>query len=414
MAYFSGMTILSFIELYLIGRNKSHTMFRKILFTIACTFILGGLAHGQSTDVIATSIDGDYRLVKVDSILINKLEVVQITNYNPQTNQYLAYGVSTKLCMEIDANGKIIKELDLTGEGPGHFGRGMSGLVYLGNNKIIEGAAQYLIFDQDWNYLKQYVPGSGFIPVAAISNKVTGASINGQLSIIKPVDQNYFGSKKLEKDHFSKAKMVELINSKGDETKKVLDYPTNTVYRNEKTYFHNHTPHLSVNRSKQLLYLALPLEPKLYVYDLKSDFKPVESIDIGYDSFKEPEGIPYEDQHKNRRKGFGPTNERSYTLGITNSSIISLNSEGNVTIIVHQTGTKSSNFPNAIAARKVAKRQSKTITSFVKNGKIVLNIERRFQQLVRIDETKFISPYVNEDEELDYNKYYIYELQKTN
>lgn len=390
-------------------------MFRTTLFTIASAISIGGLTYGQSNDIIATSKNGDYQLVKVDSLIVDKLEVLQITDYNPQTNQYLAYGISTKLCMEIDGNGKIVKELDLTGQGPGHFGRGMSGLVYLGNNKVIEGAAQYLIFDQDWNYLKQYIPGSGFIPVASISNKVTGARINGQLTIIKPIDQNYFGTKKLEKDHFSKAKMVELINSKGDETQKVLDYPTSTVYRNEKTYFNNHTPYLSINRSKQLLYLALPLEPKLYVYNLKSEFKLVESIDIGYDSFKEPEGIPYEDQHKNGRKGFGPTNERSYTLGTTNSSILSLSSEGNVTIVVHQTGTKSSNFPNPLAAREVAKRQSKAITSFVKNGKIVLNIEKRFRQLVRIDETKFITPYVSdEDEELDYNKFYIYELQKTN
>ena len=51
----------------------------------------------------------------------------------------------------------------------------------------------------------------------------------------------------------------------------------------------------------------------------------------------------------------------------------------------------------------------------MKNGEVVLSLEQRFKQMVRLDENRFITPYLSsEDEELDYNKFYIYELQKIN
>jgi len=42
----------------------------------------------------------------------------------------------------------------------------------------------------------------------------------------------------------------------------------------------------------------------------------------------------------------------------------------------------------------------------------VLEINNDLGRYVRLSETQFLVPYVNEEEELDYNKFYIYELKK--
>lgn len=356
-----------------------------------------------------------YQLVKTDSIIVNKLSIIQITDYNPKTKRYLAYDQVSKACMELDQNGKILKEVDLTGEGPGHFGRGMSAMGYIGDTKVIEGGASYIFYDEDWNYLNKYTPGSGYLPSGPLPNDILGIAMDSENFIVKPIDQNYFGSKKLENHHFLTASMIEVFNGTSIKPNPFLAYPDNSVYQQKKVYYDFHRPHLSVNKTNQLLYLALPLEQKLYVYDLKKGLKLQEITTLKLEGFNSPEGISFNDQHKNPRKGFGPSNTRNTILNVTNSAIMDISSEGSTTILVHKTGTKRSDFTDVNKAYEAAKRQNKYFTSFMKNGEVVLSLEQRFKQMVRLDENRFITPYLSsEDEELDYNKFYIYELQKIN
>jgi hypothetical protein len=52
------------------------------------------------------------------------------------------------------------------------------------------------------------------------------------------------------------------------------------------------------------------------------------------------------------------------------------------------------------------------LTVFFKQGEKILEVEERFTKIVQISSTKFLAHYINEEEELDYNKFYIYELKK--
>jgi len=384
-------------------------MHKLTLTTILLSLCLVGTAPHTHSSLEKVS----YELVKVDSVIVNKLEPLQITDYNPKTKRYLAYGTRTKLCMELDANGKIIKEIDLSGEGPGHFGQGMSALGYVGDSKVIEGGASYIFLDKDWGYVNKYSPGSGMSPIGPLPYDILGILFNGKASIIKSVDHTYFGSKKLDNDHFLNGKMIEIFNGASSEPEQFLAYPENSLYRNNKTFYRSHRPRLSVNKTNQLLYLALPLEPKIYVFNPNNNFQLTKTIDLALDGFKSPDGIPFEDQHKNSRQGFGPANERLYVLSTTNSSILEINTYGETMIVVHKTGTKNSNYRDTQTANEAYKKQNKYFTSFIKNGKTVLSLEQRFNQMVRLDEHRFITPYISgEDEELDYNKFYIYELRE--
>lgn len=120
---------------------------------------------GSLTDPIKKAT---YELVKADSLIVDKLEILQITDYNPETKTYLAYSAINKACMELDENGKILNEVDLRGEGPGHFGQGMSAMGYVGGTKVIEGGASYIFYNQDWTYRDKFSPGSGYVPLGPI------------------------------------------------------------------------------------------------------------------------------------------------------------------------------------------------------------------------------------------------------
>lgn len=357
-----------------------------------------------------------YELVKTDSILVYDLETLQITDYNPETKRFLAYGIRGMACMEIDNEGNIIKKAELKGEGPGHFGRGMTELGYLGNDFIINGVNAYFIYDKDWNYKKRivYHSGGAYLPVGMISGAPEALVREGEMKIIKPVNHTNFGSKKLSDDYFSKAPLIEVISGSENNNENMLGFPEGSVYQSPSTFFYNCNARVSYNSSYRQLYLSLPLDPKIYVYDV-NDFSLLKILDLGLTKFKVPQGIPFEDQFKNGRVGFGPSNQLNTVYGYTNSSIFSISTHGEITIVVYSTGTEGeTNITDIRTAAELAERERKVLTAFYKGNKKVFEIEERFTKPVRISETKFLAHYVNEEEELDYNKFYIFELKKLN
>ncbi|KYG81364.1 hypothetical protein EV198_1536 [Roseivirga ehrenbergii] len=388
--------------------------FKSLGIAIFSTFAIVSCSSNSSTESENSNLEGNYELVKVDSLMVPVLEPLQITDFNPKTNRFLAYGTQSKACMEIDAEGNVLSSVDLTGEGPGHFGPGMSGLGYLGDNIVVEGAGAYYFFDADWNYLEKFTPGSGYIPLSYISGKPDAVEINGVNTVIKAKSQNYNGNVELKEGHFNTAMMLEAFNSKSQEPTELLPYPENSIYRTSELYFDGHEPKISYNKQKEELILMLPLEPKMYKYELKNNrFEFVSTSNLDLKNFRTPQGIPYEDQHKNPLKNFGRSNELNYVYRVLNSSILDVNSYGEITMIRYKTGAKEpTNIIRFEEALKYAKSESETLYSFFVKDKMVLETDIDLGRYVRLSETQFLVPYVNEEEELDYNKFYIYELKK--
>ena len=63
---------------------------------------------------------------------------------------------------------------------------------------------------------------------------------------------------------------------------------------------------------------------------------------------------------------------------------------------------------------EIAKRENKVYTTFYLSNDKILEVETRFLKPVRISETTFLAHVINENEEVDYSKFYIYELKKVN
>ncbi|MGB3152468.1 MAG: hypothetical protein WBB27_17570 [Maribacter sp.] len=368
----------------------------------------------ESSENNTDTTQSNYELALVDSLIVPVLETLQITDYNAEKGKFLAYGTSTKTCMEIDWEGNVLKSIDLTGEGPGHFGQGMSALGYLGNNIVIEGAGAYFFYDADWQYMERLTPGSGYIPLKYIQVRPNVVEINGVNTVIKPKDQSYFGNIKLKEDHFNTAMMLEAFTAKSTEPTELLAYPDNSIYKTSDLYYSSHEPRISYNKSQTVLMLALPLEPKLYKYKLTDNgFKLEDSLNLDLRKFRAPQGIPYEAQHENSLKGFGRSNELNYVYSNLNSSILDVSSYGQITMVKYKTGaTEPTSITQYQEALKFARLESKTWHSFFIQDKKVLESAIDLGLYVRLNETQFLSPYVNEDEELDYNKFYIYELKK--
>lgn len=387
---------------------------KSLGIAIFSTFAIVSCSSNTSTESGNSNLEGNYELVKVDSLMVPVLEPLQITDFNPKTNRFLAYGTQSKACMEIDAEGNVLNSVDLTGEGPGHFGPGMSGLGYLGDNIVVEGAGAYNFFDADWNYLEKFTPGSGYIPLSYISGKPDAVEINGVNTVIKAKSQNYNGNVELKEGHFNTAMMLEAFNSKSQEPTELLPYPENSIYRTSELYFDGHEPKISYNKQKEELILVLPLEPKMYKYELKNNrFEFVSTSNLDLKNFRTPQGIPYEDQHENPLKGFGRSNELNYVYRVLNSSVLDVNSYGEITMIKYKTGAAE---PTSITdygeATKYAMANSETRYSFFVKDKMMLETDIDLGRYVRLNENQLLVPYVNEEEELDYNKFYIYELKK--
>ncbi len=357
-----------------------------------------------------------YKIVLVDSIMIESLEQVQITDYSPSKNRFLAYGTKTKVCMEVDDRGNILSKVDLNGEGPGHFGPGITELGYLGDDIIINGPNVYFTYDGNWNYKQRivYESGGAWLPIGMISGAPEVAIYNKQAQIIKPIDHTYFGSVKLPNDYFSSASLIEAISVSDGNTSNELKYPKESIYQSQSIFYDSHRAKVDYNSTKDRLYLSLPLEPKIYVINTH-DFSINEVMNIDLKGFKQPQGIPFEDQHKNGRTGFGRSNQLNTIYNYTNSAIHRISSEGDITMVEYQTGTKGkTSLKDINQATELAKKESKTLTAFFKGKDKIAEVEERFLRFVRLDEYRFLMHEVNTEEELDYSLFYIYELRKTN
>lgn len=369
---------------------------------------------GSSTET-ESSQNTKYDLVKVDSIRINTLENIQITDYNPKTKRFLAYATSTKSCMELDLEGNIINKVDLTGEGPGHFGLGLTELGYLGESKIIHGPAVYFTYKDDWTYDSRIIYGAnGYsLPLRYIDGAPIILRVGGEDLLLRIINHNASGTLKMEPDHFENASLISVFGAGATEGKPLLSYPESSIYRASDLFYANHQPKVSFNATKSILVLSLPLEQKLYTYDVTNDFSLVETIDLNLTGFNTiPRGLSYEDQHKNGLKGFGPSNELNYVYNLSNSSILNVYSEGDVTVVVHKTGFFNNSITTSREANKIARLGSKTVTSFFVRGKKVYETEVSFPRLVRLSERQFLVPNIDEEVERDYNQYDVYELNE--
>ncbi len=387
--------------------------FQYLLLTLIAVFFTacdsGNTGQAQSSGSV------QYDLVKTDSIRIDKLEAIQVTDYDAENQRLLAYATSTKACLELDMEGNILTTADLTGEGPGHFGRGLTELGYFGDGKIIHGPAVYFTYTDDWTYEDRIVYGAnGYsIPLRYIDGAPAVMKAEGENLLIRVIDHNGSGVLKLKPDHFETASMISVFSSGAESGNPILTYPETSIYRTSDLFYTSHQPRVSFNSTRNELVLALPLEQKLYVYDATNDFKLLETIELSLTDFNaEPRGISYEDQHKNSLKGFGPANELNYVYGLTNSAILDVYSEGDVTVVVHKTGFVSNSITSYQEANKLARTESKTITSFFVKGQKVYETEQYFPRMVRLTERRFLVPNVNEEIERDYNLYDIYELSE--
>jgi len=354
-----------------------------------------------------------YELVIVDSLIVDELEELQVTDYNVKTKRFLAYGTNSKDCMEVDMEGNIINRVELSGEGPGRFGTDMNGLGYFGEDKFINGMGNYFVYDKDWNYKRKSPSTNYLIPVKYISQAPKDLAYLGKTVLVQAIEHTEYG-RKLAPEYFSTAKMIELLEINEEAPLALIPYPEKSIYGSDKTYYWSHQPKFAVNEAENKLYLTLPLERKLYLYNLDDSFSLDKVIDLDLTGFTAPQGIPFNDQLKNSLKGFGPENELNYVYMMTNSSIQDISTHGKLTMLKHRTGVENKSITSYEEATGLARKDSRTINSFIIDGQVVYETEENFRYPIRIDEMRFMSPDLNEAEERDYNKFYIYELRTTN
>lgn len=390
--------------------NTIKTKFSIILLVMVslCCYSCGEKSGTQNSSSEAT-----YELVKVDSLIIDEIEILQITDYNPRTKHFLAYGTNSRDCMEIDMYGNIVNRINLSGDGPSQYGYAMNGLSYFDQDIIINGFGKYAIYDAEWKFKRNLPSDNLTSPLRYMSENPKKIVYAGELRLMQLVDQNVGGHIQLEEGHFTTAKMIKLVSSTEESTQPLLAYPENSIYVSNETYYSQHQPLLSFNATENKLYLALPLESKLFVHNLDDSLSLHKTINLDFADFTAPQGIPFEDQFKNSLKGFGPANELNYVYMMSNSAILDMSSLGSVTIVKHKTGIKNKGITSYQEALNVARKSSRTINSFIIDGKVVYETEENFRYPVRMDEMRFVAPYLNDEVEVDYNKFYIYELQKT-
>lgn len=356
--------------------------------------------------------ESTYELVKVDSLVIDEMEALQITDYNPQTKRFLAYGTSSKDCMEIDLDGNILNRINLSGDGPSQYGYAMNGLGYFDEGIIINGFGKYIIYDSDWTFRQRLPSDNTTSPLMYMSDNPKSLDYDGEKKLLQLIDQNVSGHIELEAGHFDKAKMITLVALNEGNAQPLLSYPENSIYASNETFYSQHQPLLSFNAAENKLYLALPLESKLFIHNLDDSLSLDKTIDLDLTDFTTAQGIPYEDQFKNSLRGFGPANELNYVYMMSNSAILDMSSLGSVTMVTHKTGVKNKGITSYAEASNLATKSSKMITSFIIDGRVVYETKENFRYPVRIDEMRFTAPYLNDEVEVDYNKFYIYELQQ--
>jgi hypothetical protein len=246
-----------------------------------------------------------------DSILLDYLGNVQITDYLSQKQSYLGLDLSSNSIIHFNDKGEMLYDPILTGEGPGLITGTIFSLGYLNDESILVQtriALYKLNFKGD--ILKKIdLPNETLYSYGRFTNYVRGKKVyllHDNNTALRPIYREYF----------DQVRHVTVVDLEDESINTVIPFEDESMYKNNDYYYRMSIPAISLNKIDSSINIIYPYEKKIYQYEIGNSYSLRNIIDTNPSNFKEPERANYSSDF-NTMKSLAYD---SYYLNIFNNS----------------------------------------------------------------------------------------------
>lgn len=227
-----------------------------------------------------------------DSIIIDYLGDLFITDFSIKRKTYLSFDFAQNSIIEFSENGKIILHLKFDGDDPNGFGNTIGGLSYFNDSSIVVQGRKGLFFYGHNGRIINKIEG-GKSPIVLLNGqfKIVQTKINGVDHLITLSEDISFYYKE-QKEYYLNKKHFSVFNLNTLEREDVIYFDEKSIYFNDNYYYPRSDALFNYNPTDSMLYVTYNLEKLIYVYSSK-DFQLRKKIETSPINFNKPTKSTY-------------------------------------------------------------------------------------------------------------------------
>jgi len=235
-----------------------------------------------------------YYLEKVDSIQIDRENIIRVLDYSPANNHFLAFDQVTKEFLVFNDQGQILESVYREGEGPNEYNSSLIAASFNDENGgyFVLSSIEFLRYNEKWEVEERFRFNS-YVQLRFYS----GPKVTVPYYTLSGTSEHYFftsffsgintfvgsNAKEISPNH-----LIEQYNptKKGLEWK--LPFETELLPEfesNEESGKIKPTQVFSLDKEANLLYLTFERSKEIGLYDIAEDFKLQKKIKFDHESF---------------------------------------------------------------------------------------------------------------------------------
>ncbi|MCH7412836.1 hypothetical protein MM213_05010 [Belliella sp. R4-6] len=245
-------------------------------------------------------VNAQYKFEKNREFQIKSLNSVEIVDYDPVKQQFLAYekGGGEFVVVLLDDKGRILQKKDLNGQGPGQFSSAMNFLGFSDTEDIrVITPNQMISYDRKLNFKESkkfvidnpfFVFGGSKAPVFYYKN---GQKDNLVFTTYPSGTSRFMREKSLEKHH-----LIEMHELNSKKTFHLVPIAHRPIFKHlDNTINSMYKPIFTQDKKSNQLYVTASLDNEITVFDLQSG-KTISNIKINHGDFGSFKKFPISDK----------------------------------------------------------------------------------------------------------------------
>lgn len=253
--------------------NKSPFLILTALFA----FILFSCSEKESESIDVDPIQ-ERRFEVYDSLMVEVLEEVVLLDHQAELDQYLVKERRGNNVLLVDGQGKLIREVELIGEGPNQIQFALEGR-FLGKERFIfkeiSESMDFHIFDRDFKKIDRIKgPAEGFgagIFISFFRQTFTPWEEEGGLQILGEEVNSYNPGEvdpdKIGADFYSWVKTGFFYDTTQDSVTRLSLYPTSWEPRKANRWIGQSFPYLAFDNRQRKAAVLPPMGNQLFLYE---------------------------------------------------------------------------------------------------------------------------------------------------
>ncbi|MGM0581999.1 MAG: hypothetical protein ACQETL_15050 [Bacteroidota bacterium] len=255
-------------------------MFRNA-FVFLC-FISLLACHYDSSNTSSQKVESKFILK--DSIVVDYIGNLHITDFDEDSDSYLALDLSSNSILQFNTEGDIIYEPIQSGEGPDYVTGTIYSLGYSGNESLFAQTRTTLYeLNYEGEILRKIKLPDGTI---YINMRLVNYVFDNKVFLLH--DNNTDLSPSF-KEYYQEAKHITIVDLEVEEVTVEVPFEKTSNYLNNEYYYRNSVASFTVNKLDSILNVIYPYEHKIFQYDLTGNYELIGVIETNPENFKEPE-----------------------------------------------------------------------------------------------------------------------------